>query len=355
MGRVFSSTDRGKSWQVTTITLGKPVVDLSFSSPTNGFVIFSDDLRATSGRYIAMTSDGAQSWKIHPTINFTKQGLLPIYAFSPNATNKQYLLFYDGEVKVSEDNGYSWSPVLTKQYDNYLIGTHNLIPGKVRLWELGQALCYLEFKYEPASILKQISLVDNPPIDFGNIEVNKSKTKFLKLKNTGNYLSSVLSYEVVPDEGTQASEFLVKSDLPTAIEVGSTINFRLGFAPLTTGSKSALLKLVTDGNPSTIEFKVTGVGDPSTSILDYTNDSKIQITPNPSNGNFLVKFYANTNKNTEIKVYNYFGQVIFDNNYESFEGLNEYTLNLNNLNSGFYYLIVKNDKDTFMQQIIITK
>jgi subtilisin family serine protease/photosystem II stability/assembly factor-like uncharacterized protein len=355
MGRVFTSNDRGKSWMVTTITLGKPVVDLSFSSPNNGFVIFSDDLRATSGRYVAMTSDGAQSWKIHPTINFTNQGLLPIYAFSPTATNKQYLLFYDGEVKVSEDNGNSWSPVLSKQYDNYLIGTYNLLPGKVHLWELGSALCYLEFKYEPASIVKQISLVDNPLIDFGNIEVNKSKTKFLKLKNTGNYTTSVLSYVVVPDEGTQESEFLVKSDLPTAIDVGTTINFRLGFAPLTTGTKSATLKLITDGNPANIEFKVTGIGDPSTSVFDEVSDTQLLITPNPSIGNILVKFDAKSNLKTEIKVYNYLNQIVHSSKYETKLGTNEINLNLNNLNSGFYYVTIQNGNEILMKQIIINK
>jgi subtilisin family serine protease/photosystem II stability/assembly factor-like uncharacterized protein len=353
MGRVFSSTDRGQTWSVSNINVGQPVIYLSFSNDSAGLAIFATDLRPTSGHFLAMTSDGAKNWNINQTINFTAQNLLPIYVFSPSGTNKQYILFDTGEVTYSDDNGNTWSFELSEKYENYVLATHSILPGKVRLWQLGYSLSYLDFIYQPAEINKQITLLDAEPIDCGNEPVNQNKTKFIKLKNTGNYLSSVLSYQVIPDEGTQASEFSIKSTLPESIDVGSTINFRVGFAPITTGSKSATIQLLTDGNPSNIQFKVIGVGDPANSVFETLGIDKFNISPNPTNGRVSLYFNSEINGTYQLELFNDLNQICYLHSFEMQEGNNEYNIEFPKLSDGVYFVILKNATHKYIKKIII--
>lgn len=352
MGRVFFSTDRGANWSVSTVILGKPITDMTFSDIENGIVIFSDNIQATANRYLASTSDKALNWKVNPNINFTTMKLFPVYSFSAPDSYNKYILFSNGNVNSSEDNGNTWKPVLSKQYESYYLGDHALYNGRIRLWHVGYGLSFLDFVYDPASLVKKIELADASPIDFGSVQVTKSKTKFIKLKNTGNYKTTIISSEIIPDSGTTASEFEVKTDLPYSIDAGVTYNFRSAFTPATVGAKSATLRLITDGNPANVDLAIIGTAD-VLSVFELAPREILSVSPNPVSGNAIVNFESKVSADAKIIIYDLLNKELLNNSIELVQGLNNFKVDASKFNPGVYFLMFSTPDKNYITKFIV--
>lgn len=301
-GRVFYSSDRGKTWQISIASsTGRAVTELSFSDDKKGIAVMSDNVgSANANRYLAQTSDGI-NWNNHPTINYTSMGLFPVYAFSPTDSKKQYILFSNGTVHQSDDNGATWSYLQSRMYEGYVLGSHNQYGSKVRLWQLGSGLSYLDFEYKPTVAIKKIAIMDDTPIDYGDLEITKTRTKILKLTGTGNSTTQVQSYEILPKEGTTAEEFTFATELPLSVDVQSITNIRIRFNPTTTGKKAATVKLTTDGDP--LSFDLIGNAIPMVSVSDLQND-KFSIYPNPASKFLVIEFNKPIEQKSRIILYN---------------------------------------------------
>lgn len=348
-GRVFYSSDRGKTWQVSIASSsGRAVTELSFMDDKRGIAVISDNLNsANSNRSLAQTSDGV-NWESHPTINFTTMGLFPVYAFSPIDSKKQYILFSNGEIHQSDNNGVTWSYLQSRLYESYVLGSYNLYGNKVRLWQLGAGLTYLDFEYKPTVEIKKIAIVDEPPIDFGDLEITKNRSKILKLKGIGNSTTQVVSYEIKPAEGTTENEFSFLTDLPINVDVQSITNIRIRFNPSTTGKKGATINLNTDGEP--LSFEVIGNAIPLSSISDLTTN-KLSIYPNPSSKVLFIEFSDRLQNNAEISLYNSLGLELLNLVVDSQS--NFIKLPIENLPNGLYYLKVNYANSTEFHKIII--
>lgn len=339
MGRIFYSPDRGQSWSVSTVMSGKAVIELNFMSKDKGLVILADDLRATSNRYLASTSDGMINWKVNQNINFTALGLYPIYSFSPAESNKTYLLFSSGVLNYSDDGGNTWKPELTKKYSDYVLADHMFVNGKVRVWHLGYGLSYLDFVNRTSNPVKKIALAEGSPVDFGNVQINKTKAKFIKLQNTGNTPTAIISGEIIPGENTVKTEFEIKATLPASVDVAEVYNFRTTFNPSTPGNKKATIKLLTDGEPAYVEFEVSGVADPL-SVFEIAPIETLSINPNPATSNAIVRFNSKTGDNSQIVLYDNLNKKVISLSKYMNEGINEVELELNDLSRGMYILVI---------------
>ncbi len=350
-GRVFYSSDRGKTWSISVAsTTGRAVVELSFSDERKGIALISDNVSsANANRYLAQTSDGT-NWITHPTINYTTMGLFPVYAFSPIDSKKQYILFSNGSIHQSDDNGNTWSYLQSRLYEGYILGSHNQYGSNVRLWQLGAGLSYLDFEFKPTVAIKKIAIMDDTPIDYGNLEITKNRTKILKLTGTGNSTTNVESYEIIPQEGTNANEFTFSTELPISVDVQSISNIRIRFNPTTTGKKAATINLKTDGEP--LSFEVIGNAIPLVSVNDINNDL-IGIYPNPASKFIVVQFKQKLNPNSKITLYNSSNLEVLNLDIDS--NSNIIQIPVDQLPQGVYFLKIDNDKASEWHKLIIQK
>ncbi len=342
-GRIFYSPDRGKTWEVSVVSsAGYMVTELSFIDKSTGIAVLSDGKTTNTNRFLAMTTDG-KTWKNHPTLNFTASGKIPVHLFSPANSNKQYILFSSGEIHYSEDNGVTWKYLSSKAGYFYVLGSHQIYDPYVRLWQFGESLTYLDFPFSQASVKREIAIVDETPIDFGDVENHKEKNKFVKLIGTGNASVNVLSYEVVPNSGATADEFSVKSTLPLTVDVGSTSNFRIAFSPKTEGAKSANIVLTINGEPNTYSFEVKGNSTHPSSVTDQST-ATFRIYPNPSS-NFIE--IANYPSSSNLVIYNSLGLVLF--NQALPEG-NSTKIDISNFANGLYFVKIGKEIQTFIKR-----
>jgi hypothetical protein len=92
-------------------------------------------------------------------------------------------------------------------------------------------------------------------------------------------------------------------------------------------------------------YRTTGAG-----IQEYGNELQVQISPNPSNGIFMIKMedVRGQMANGKIEIYNTMGEKV----YSSTMSKEQLTINLGEVNSGIYFLNVKTDGGTTVKKII---
>ena len=81
--------------------------------------------------------------------------------------------------------------------------------------------------------------------------------------------------------------------------------------------------------------------------------NKLQVYPNPSNGNFKITCNDITN-NANIEIVNSIGQVVYKNSIANFIN-GAFTLNIENIVTGLYFIKVANDKNTYTRSLAISK
>ena len=81
--------------------------------------------------------------------------------------------------------------------------------------------------------------------------------------------------------------------------------------------------------------------------------STFSIYPNPNQGSFWVEFEAEKNGNTEIKVQDIMGKIIFENIQPSQMGLNKIEINHPKVISGVYMLKLKVNGVETTKRIVI--
>ena len=78
----------------------------------------------------------------------------------------------------------------------------------------------------------------------------------------------------------------------------------------------------------------------------------LAIYPNPNNGNFTVQFNSASNNEIKIGVHDVRGRQIFDKTYQN-NGLFNQLLNLNNVQSGVYFVTVQDGSKKTTKKIVV--
>lgn len=81
-------------------------------------------------------------------------------------------------------------------------------------------------------------------------------------------------------------------------------------------------------------------------------DGRMQVTPNPFNETTTLKFISLKKQTAALKVYDLTGQLKMQQNLELTAGLNQTVLNLQQLNTGVYILMLAIDEKTFHTKIV---
>lgn len=82
--------------------------------------------------------------------------------------------------------------------------------------------------------------------------------------------------------------------------------------------------------------------------------STFSVYPNPSNGEFTVKYNSSTEDGiVEINVQNVYGQVVLHTSRKSITGLNEEKISLGNAAAGLYYVSIKSGDKEFKSSLVV--
>ena len=90
-----------------------------------------------------------------------------------------------------------------------------------------------------------------------------------------------------------------------------------------------------------------------TGIINQSDQSAVNIYPNPNNGNFKIKFNLEQNDIVNLKVYNELNAVVFHENNITVGQTFAKDLELNNLTKGVYYLHIDGKTTNIIKKLVI--
>ena len=85
---------------------------------------------------------------------------------------------------------------------------------------------------------------------------------------------------------------------------------------------------------------------------EYFAFQNLSIAPNPSNGNFTVKFDSGTNNKINIAVNDIRGRIVFEKEYQN-AGFFSENLELNNMQKGIYLVTIKDGEKQIVKKIVV--
>jgi hypothetical protein len=111
-----------------------------------------------------------------------------------------------------------------------------------------------------AQTIDVVTVTPASPVGFGSVPVaNATVTKTITLRNTG---TTSLTFGVLTESGTHASNFTVASNLCSGHTVGAggTCTLKVVFNPSATGLRTATLKIPRVGNSAVVTIALQGTG-----------------------------------------------------------------------------------------------
>lgn len=81
----------------------------------------------------------------------------------------------------------------------------------------------------------------------------------------------------------------------------------------------------------------------------------IQLFPNPSNGEFVLRYQTSTSGQVNTKLFDLSGNEIYSNQFEVKEGENEFSIRLESVSKGMYLLDINNGTDKSIHKVLINK
>ncbi|TAL67253.1 MAG: T9SS type A sorting domain-containing protein [Bacteroidetes bacterium] len=359
-GRVFRTTNRGATWLESSITGAAVTHLLSFRDNLNGIAIYSETNDVFADRIVASTSNGGSTW-LRNKSNLTKKGFSPVHLFYPDSSSMIYALCLHGEVLGTSDYGTTWYPALTEKEGKVLVGGHvKLNENRVRLWEVGSAVGYLDFGYIPLNANRDLELVSGNQVNYDSVFVGSIFLKNVEIKNKGNIDVNIFSANINYSGGVDSSEFSFFGNPVTPISPGGLKKIKIKFQPAKIGVRTAGLYIKSDGSPDEFSIVLTGVGkDTSTSAVEtneFDNFYLNNISPNPVSVMAYVGFTVPTDGYVEISLYNSLGiemKSIYNGNASA--GENVIPINTDEFTPGVYYIRMKYGERILTRKFVVSR
>jgi hypothetical protein len=200
-------------------------------------------------------------------------------------------------------------------------------------------------------------ITDNGLFLFPDTEIGCSCEEPLLINSIGNKPLEITSLEVKLDK---VGIFKIKDyNPPYLVDPGSSISIPITFTPNSEILLSRSLAIKTnDFATPTITVALKGKGIKGSAIKENILNSAITVFPQPAVENVLVSLHFDEQIMTSvvIKLFNLYGQEVkaILKPVNSTKEL-AFELDLSNLQSGFYNLVVKAAGETYEKPIIISK
>ncbi|MBW8049086.1 MAG: T9SS type A sorting domain-containing protein [Cytophagales bacterium] len=167
----------------------------------------------------------------------------------------------------------------------------------------------------------------------------------------GSMTNSQLTLYVSADNTCSGllTPFTCNEDIDTA--AGNYMS-EIAFTGLTPGQ---IYFLQVDGfNGDQGSFSILLKDQVSSSISEWNNQNTVNIYPNPVNGFVNIGFNFEVNGLLKLSLIDILGQIAYSQEYKQIKN-NNFTLDLNNLNNGIYFLKIDDGERIVVKKIIINK
>ncbi len=346
-GRVFISSNRGKSWSFSNIPNAAIVNYITFRDSLVGMAVYKETTDATAPFYLATTTDGGKTWRVRQ-YNFTQNGLVPVYLFTPENSKLMYILCNGGQILGTSDLGENWVTVLN-EYTGQIETGANIVISKsiVRLWQVGLGVSYLDFNLVPLETKKEIQLISENTLNYDTVLVGSNKLKTISLKNTGNVPANInVRIDTI---SSIADEFKIFGSVPNSISPGEEIQIRVRFVPKAEGIRTAKLIIESDAEPFTIAVNLLGVGKQQISGVEYNANCLISLYPNPAEDK-LFFFTEDFQLPMEVTIIDVLGKEVLSFSYPSVNCSSEIVIPIGSIPSGIYFIKISNLNKIYINQ-----
>lgn len=132
----------------------------------------------------------------------------------------------------------------------------------------------------------------------------------------------------------------------TGLTIGNTYYIRVYSAGPNTPSTTTFTICVTKTTTKQMEWSDEESED---------NTDLFTIYPNPAKDEFKMDFYSDVENIITVRLIDLTGRIVFANTYNAMEGMNTFSVNLNDVSKGFYAVEASDGKQKFVQKLVIDK
>jgi len=83
------------------------------------------------------------------------------------------------------------------------------------------------------------------------------------------------------------------------------------------------------------------------------NDIGLVVSPNPNRGAFNVQFYETESANTELRILDINGQLLYESQNPNFKGSFSKSINLGAVSAGVYVLQLEIGSKKYIQKLVV--
>jgi subtilisin family serine protease/photosystem II stability/assembly factor-like uncharacterized protein len=353
-GAVMKSSDKGLTWEKSTVIANGHVTLLGFMSPDSGIAVYHEGADLVPPQKLAYTTDGGKTWK-KDVYNFTQNKMYAVSVYHPENSTVLTVMFSNGEIFSTADLGRTWKPILSQKYGNVHVGAAATTANKARFWGINKVVTSLTFDFKLKNEIRKI--VVNESINnflFDTVEVEKTVFEKITIENKGNVDINFSSFEL---QGPDAEAFSFMFSKPSQIGAGKSTNLNVRFGPVREGLHTATLVITNDSEEPVIEIELIGYGAITTSIPDAPENNIIsRVYPNPAAGQFNLDLQKLEGNQLTIKLYSESGRYlrtiynanIVDDNFHT-------VIDASGLVSGIYLLQINTGNTVYYEKIAIKK
>jgi len=157
-GKVFRTSDRGTTWDGSTVAADVSIRYLAFRSSQQGIAIYRAANDTTAPYLVASTTDGGATWTA-AVADLSTVSIVPVHLASPKNVPEYLVMGNDGRVAVSHDDGATWAGVPSyRTYGVISAGTTASDATKVRIWNLGTAIGFLDIPLDVSAAPEAVDL-----------------------------------------------------------------------------------------------------------------------------------------------------------------------------------------------------
>jgi subtilisin family serine protease/photosystem II stability/assembly factor-like uncharacterized protein len=356
-GRVFRTTDKGQTWKVSTLLNNGIISLLAFKDAMNGIAVYRTTSATDAPSLAAVTSDGGATWTLNK-FNFTANNLYPVYGYNPGDSRQTAFLCSNSEVVGTEDNGETWSFILTKQSGEAQAGAAVISGSSVRMWNVGTAIGYLDYAKLSGSVKKELTVASS--FSFDTVSLGDNKTRLAQLRNTGE-VDITVSAISISGGNAESEEFKLLNlpSLPKVIAPGSVVSFQIIFNAKQEGARTATLAITSNADPALHNASLLGIGKKTGTSVQELEAAGIRLQqtfPNPTAGQTSLNFEVPSAQNVRLTVANALGQTLaipFEG--VAAPGVTAVPFNASALSNGVYYYTLEIAGQRIVRSFVVQK
>jgi endonuclease I len=106
-------------------------------------------------------------------------------------------------------------------------------------------------------------------------------------------------------------------------------------------------------NFDSMSYNATGLCVPLGIAENATYNSKITVSPNPSNGAFVLSYNAIKNQNAQVRIFDITGRMVYNKDLKMNAGFNSMDINIAGLSKGIYTLQILAENERQTQKLVI--